>query len=36
MFFALDQAVERFQRQLTEDATQKTCQDRKGMAAAPT
>ena len=36
MFFTLDQAVERFQRQSAEDATQKTCQDWKGMAAAPT
>ncbi|NVN92391.1 MAG: SulP family inorganic anion transporter [Desulfuromonadales bacterium] len=36
MFFTLDQAVERFQRQSEEEATQKSCQDWKKMAAAPT
>lgn len=35
MFYTLDQAVEWFQPQSAEDATQKTCQDWKGMAAAP-
>ena len=36
MFFTLDQAVERFQRQSAEDATQQSCQDWNGMAVAHT
>jgi anti-anti-sigma factor len=36
MFFTLEQAIEQFQRHSAEDATQKTGQNCKGMAAAPT
>jgi len=36
MFYTLDQAVEWFQLHSAEDATQKSCQDWEGMAAAPT